>query len=51
MGGAAATGSPEDTAVIYTPAVLDDGIYMANLTLPPGHFWSDVIQPPGEAAA
>jgi hypothetical protein len=34
--------------VVYTPSILDTGIYMANLTLPPGFFWSDVIQPPGE---
>ncbi len=48
IGGAAATGTPEDTVVVYTPAILDEGIYMANLTLPPGYFWSDVIEPPGE---
>ncbi|CAL8472050.1 g11592 [Coccomyxa elongata] len=47
IGGAAAKGTPEDTVVVYTPAVLDNGIYMANLTIPPGYFWSDVIEPPG----
>ncbi|EIE23594.1 hypothetical protein COCSUDRAFT_63121 [Coccomyxa subellipsoidea C-169] len=46
IGGAAATGTPEDTVVVYTPAILDEGIYMASLTLPPGYFWSDVIEPP-----
>lgn len=34
--------------VVYTPSVLDNGIYMANLTLAPGYFWSDVIEPPGQ---
>ncbi len=48
IGGAQATGSPEDTVVVYTPSVLDSGIYMANVTLAPGYFWSDVIEPPGE---
>lgn len=47
IGGATAKGTPEDTEVVYTPAVLDNGIYMANLTIPPGYFWSDVIEPPG----
>jgi hypothetical protein len=50
IGGAAATGTPKDTVVVYTPAVLDEGIYMANLTLPPGYFWSDVIATPSELA-
>ena len=49
IGGAAAQGTPEDTLVVYTPAVLDEGIYMANLTLPPGYFWSDIIESPGES--
>ncbi|KAK9806624.1 hypothetical protein WJX73_001273 [Symbiochloris irregularis] len=46
IGGASA--QPGDEIVVYTPAVLGDegGISMFNLTLPPGHFWSDVITPP-----
>ena len=47
IGGAAAEGTPDDAVVVYTPAVVEDGIYMANLTLPHGTFWSDVIEPPG----
>ncbi len=48
VGGAQAEGSPEDTAVVYTPSVLDNGIYMSNITLPQGMFWSDVIEEPGD---
>ena len=33
--------------VVYTPSILKEGIYMANVTLPPSHFWSDVVEPPG----
>ena len=48
IGGAAAEGTPADAVVVYTPSVLQEGIYMANLTLPHGTFWSDVIEPPGQ---
>lgn len=51
VGGAQAQGKPEDTAVVYTPSVLDNGIYMSNITLPPGMFWSDVIESPGAHAS
>ena len=47
MGGAQARGTSEDTVVVYTPSVLDNGIYMSNVTLPEGLFWSDVIESPG----
>ena len=47
VGGAQATGTAEDTVVVYTPSVLDHGIYMSNITLPHGRFWSDVIEDPG----
>ena len=47
MGGAQANGTAEDTVVVYTPSVLDHGIYMSNITLPHGRFWSDVIEDPG----
>ena len=47
MGGANVTGTGKDTVVVYTPALLDDGIYIANLTVPEGLFWSDIINPPG----
>ena len=33
--------------MVYTPALLDEGIYIANLTVPEGLFWSDIINPPG----
>ena len=33
--------------MIYTPALIDEGIYIANLTVPEGLFWSDIINPPG----
>ena len=47
IGGAQAKGTSEDTVVVYTPSVLDNGIYMSNITLAEGMFWSDVIEPPG----
>ena len=47
MGGASASGTSKDTVVVYTPALLDEGIYIANLTIPEGLFWSDIINPPG----
>ena len=47
MGGASSTGTSKDTVVVYTPALLDEGIYIANLTVPDGLFWSDIINPPG----
>ena len=47
IGGAQAKGTSEDTVVVYTPSVLDHGIYMSNITLTEGMFWSDVIEPPG----
>ncbi len=47
VGGGSAQGSPEDTLVVYTPSVLDDGIYMSNVSLPYPMFWSDVIANPG----
>ena len=47
MGGASSTGTGKDTVVVYTPALLDEGIYIANLTVPDGLFWSDIINPPG----
>ena len=47
IGGAQAKGTLEDTVVVYTPSVLDHGIYMSNITLTEGMFWSDVIEPPG----
>lgn len=47
MGGASSTGTSKDTVVVYTPALLDEGIYIANLTVPEGLFWSDIINPPG----
>ena len=46
VGGAQATGTQKDTAVVYTPSVLDNGIYMSNITLPEDMFWSDVIEDP-----
>ncbi len=46
MGGAQAKGTAKDTVVVYTPSVLDNGIYMSNITLPQGMFWSDVIEDP-----
>ena len=33
--------------MVYTPALLDEGIYIANLTVPEGLFWSDIINPSG----
>ena len=51
IGGAAAEGTPGDAVVVYTPSVLREGIYMANLTLPHGTLWSDVIEPPGQQPA
>ena len=37
---------------MYTPSVLEGGgIYMANLTIPPGHFYSDVMISPGKMHA
>ena len=48
MGGAQATGTAEDTVVVYTPSVLDNGIYMSNITLPQSMFWSDVIEDPSK---
>ena len=50
MGGASSTGTGKDTVVVYTPALLDEGIYIANLTVPEGLFWSDIINPPGPPA-
>lgn len=50
MGGASSTGTSKDTVVVYTPALLDEGIYIANLTVPEGLFWSDIINPPGNRA-
>ena len=47
IGGAQAKGTSKDTVVVYTPSVLDNGIYMSNITLTEGMFWSDVIEPPG----
>ena len=47
LGGASSTGTAKDTVVIYTPALIDEGIYIANLTVPEGLFWSDIINPPG----
>ena len=47
IGGAQAKGTSDDTVVVYTPSVLDHGIYMSNITLTEGMFWSDVIEPPG----
>ena len=47
IGGAQAKGTSEDTVLVYTPSVLDHGIYMSNITLAEGMFWSDVIEPPG----
>lgn len=49
MGGASSTGTSKDAVVVYTPALVDEGIYIANLTVPEGLFWSDIINPPGEA--
>ncbi|KAK9813200.1 hypothetical protein WJX72_010477 [[Myrmecia] bisecta] len=47
VGGADAQGSSSDTVIVYTPSVLDDrGIYMTNMTLPIGHFWSDALEAP-----
>jgi hypothetical protein len=48
IGGAQAAGTPEDTVVAYTPEELDPegSIHMEALALEPGHFWSDVIEPP-----
>ena len=37
--------------MVYTPALLDEGIYIANLTVPEGLFWSDIINPPGNRAS
>ena len=37
--------------MVYTPALLDEGIYIANLTIPEGLFWSDIINPPGRHAS
>lgn len=51
MGGASSTGTSKDTVVVYTPALLDEGIYIANLTVPEGLFWSDIINPPGNRAS
>ncbi len=51
MGGANATGTSKDTVVVYTPALVDDGIYIANHTIPEGLFWSDIINPPGRHAS
>lgn len=51
MGGASASGTSKDTVVVYTPALLDEGIYIANLTIPEGLFWSDIINPPGGHAS
>ncbi|CAK0779312.1 hypothetical protein CVIRNUC_004740 [Coccomyxa viridis] len=48
LGGASSTGTAKDTVVIYTPALIDEGIYIANLTVPEGLFWSDIINPPGQ---
>ena len=48
VGGAQATGTHKDTAVVYTPSVLDNGIYMSNIMLPEGMFWSDVIEDPSK---
>lgn len=48
FGGAQAKGTSEDAVVVYTPAILDEGIYLGNLTLQEGYFWSDVIAWPGE---
>lgn len=36
--------------VVYTPSILDEGLYLANMTLPHGYFWNDIIQNPGEPA-
>jgi len=36
--------------VVYTPSILDEGLYLANMTLPHGYFWNDIIQNPGETA-
>ncbi|KAK9905798.1 hypothetical protein WJX75_006443 [Coccomyxa subellipsoidea] len=47
FGGAESTGTSKDAVVVYTPSVLDEGLYLANVTLPEGHFWSDIIQAPG----
>lgn len=49
VGGASA--QPGDEVCIYTPAWVGDegGISMQNVTLPQGHFWSDVITPPSGA--
>jgi hypothetical protein len=51
MGGASASGTSKDTVMVYTPALLDEGIYIANLTIPEGLFWSDIINPPGGHAS
>jgi hypothetical protein len=50
FGGAESTGTSKDAVVVYTPSVLDEGLYLANVTLPEGHFWSDIIQAPGKLA-
>ncbi|EIE23347.1 hypothetical protein COCSUDRAFT_41613 [Coccomyxa subellipsoidea C-169] len=47
FGGAESSGTSKDSVVVYTPSILDEGLYLANLTLPEGHFWSDIIQAPG----
>ncbi len=53
IGGASAQGNENDTVVVYTPAVLgvqygEAGvIYMLNMTLPHGTFYSDITIPSG----
>jgi hypothetical protein len=47
FGGAQSQGTSEDAVVVYTPAILDEGIYLANVTMREGYFWSDVIKSPG----
>ncbi len=47
LGGAESSGTSEDAVVVYTPSVLDEGLYIANVTIREGYFWSDIIQKPG----
>lgn len=47
LGGAESSGTSKDAVMVYTPSILDEGLYLANVTIREGHFWSDIIQKPG----
>ncbi|BDA47174.1 hypothetical protein COCOBI_10-0190 [Coccomyxa sp. Obi] len=48
LGGAESSGTSKDAVMVYTPSILDEGLYIANVTIREGYFWSDIIQKPGE---